>query len=149
MTDEEKAQAIAIVQGGLSYSDAGRRFGVSRSVIAGIIYRTRPENNDRIQAERRARRREEGAKPRQPSAAPPKKRGISLANVGKILLSIKTRAPRSDHTTDVSIVDVTGCRYSVATEGRIHLFCNAPTARGSWCDHHKDIVFDRSRRVAR
>lgn len=39
-------------------------------------------------------------------------------------------------TTPVPLIDVTGCRWQVSTDGPA-LFCNAPRADGSWCKTHK------------
>lgn len=40
----------------------------------------------------------------------------------------------------VSIIEVTGCKYAVKSEGRTHLFCNAP-CEGPWCSFHQAIVY--------
>lgn len=40
----------------------------------------------------------------------------------------------------VSILEVTGCKFAVSSEGSTHLFCNAPCG-GPWCEYHQAIVW--------
>lgn len=41
LTNEDRQDIIALVKSGMSYSEAGNKHNVSRSVVAGIIYRNK------------------------------------------------------------------------------------------------------------
>ena len=122
---------------GLSYSEIGQHFGVSRNAISGRVNRLKlkPRTN-----EHSANMRWHGSgKPeRKPKSKPmPLKpftyrKGIVTPPRFFAILDAPNAVP-------VPLMERTGCCYPV-TEHKPHLFCNAETD-GSYCEFHRSLMY--------
>jgi len=63
--------------------------------------------------------------------------------------SLKGLAPASKHTVELIKAGYAQCRYIVSNSSEPALCCGAPTDGGSWCNWHRDIVYEPARQRVR
>jgi hypothetical protein len=130
-TPERIAKAKELWRSGLSGSEVGKHFGVSRSAALGILGRKgalgERSKNKRTESQKKASHRERMRRYRAKVKLfiRPKVRDWSTVN-----LPVAGALPPLNHT----ILEVTGCRYIAGSD---HLFCGHPQQQdSSYCPAH-------------
>ena len=65
------------------------------------------------------------------------------------VISRDAQPPSQKHAVELIRAGFAQCRYIVSEESQPAMCCGAPTDGGSWCDWHRDIVYEPSRQRTR
>ena len=65
------------------------------------------------------------------------------------VLSPTVRPPSRQHAVELIKAGYAQCRYIVGESNEAALCCGAPTDGGSWCNWHRDIVYEPARQRVR
>lgn len=157
-SEETTERLKALWATGLSASRIACRItGTTRNAILGKVHRLNlerraPSPGGRIpqtREERNAKSRAANAVKRLADKQLMNGHGPSLAPSRSLERAMRPRLWKTRHAPPVapyagepvSILEVTGCKFAVGSEGRTHLFCNAPSDGRPWCEYHSEIVW--------